>query len=78
MNAPISLDRAPLGTPLTLLSTHPDVDVAHRLTSLGMRRGVRVQLVQKLASGGRIVSVAGGRVAVDQRILAGLEAEVAE
>ncbi len=76
MNA-VTLDRAPLGTPLLLTSTHPDGTVARRLASLGLRRGARVSLLQKLTSGGRIVSVSGGRVAIGSTVLAELEAEVA-
>lgn len=70
-----TLDRAPLGAGLLLTTTHPDPGVARRLASLGLRRGARVSLVQKLAGGGRIVSVNGGRIAVDAGVLAGLSAE---
>lgn len=74
----VTLDRAPLGTPLLLLSTHPDATVARRLAALGLRRGARVSLVQRLAAGGRVVSVGGGRVAVDASVLASLSAESAQ
>lgn len=77
MTTPLTLDAAPLGTPLVLRGTHPDSVVARRLASLGLRRGARVSLVQKLASGGRIVSVGGGRVAIGARVLRELAAEVA-
>ena len=50
MTATITLDRAPLGTPLLLTSTHPDATVARRLASLGLRRGARLSLVQRLAA----------------------------
>ena len=50
--------------------------MARRRASLGLRRGARVSLVQPIGSGGRIVSVGGGRVAIDGRVLAGLRAEV--
>ncbi|HBO53831.1 MAG TPA: hypothetical protein DD664_01205 [Janibacter terrae] len=69
------MDRAPLGAALVLTGTHPDDDIARRLASLGLRRGVRVSAVQRLAGGGRIVSVSGGRVAVDAGVLAHLTAE---
>lgn len=72
---PTTLDRAPLGAPLLLTATHHDASVARRLASLGLRRGVRVSLVQKLAGGGRILSVNGGRIAVDARVLAHLMVE---
>ncbi len=77
MTATITLDRAPLGTPLLLTSTHPDATVARRLASRGLRRCARLSLGQRRAAGGRIVSVSGGRVAVDADVLSRLEAEVA-
>ncbi|MDO5534572.1 MAG: FeoA family protein [Propionibacteriaceae bacterium] len=70
-----TLAAAPLAVPMLLTATHPDADVARRLASLGLRRGVRVSLVQKLAGGGRIVSVNGGRIAVDAGVLTHLVAE---
>lgn len=72
---PTTLDRAPLGATLLLTATHHDANVARRLASLGLRRGVRVSLVQKLAGGGRILSVNGGRIAVDAGVLAHLMVE---
>ncbi|TBT86691.1 ferrous iron transport protein A [Propioniciclava sinopodophylli] len=60
---------------MLLTATHPDANVARRLASLGLRRGVRVSLVQKLAGGGRILSVNGGRIAVDAGVLAHLMVE---
>ncbi len=77
MRESLTLAAAPLGTPLILTGVHPDHTTARRLASLGLRRGTRVALVQRLAGGGRIVSVAGGRVAVDADVLAQLPAEVA-
>ena len=73
--APTTLDRAPLGATLLLTGTHPDSRIARRLASLGLRRGVHVSPVQKLAGGGRIVSVGGGRIAVDAGVLAQLTIE---
>lgn len=73
----MTLDRAPLGTPLTFLAAGVDPVLGRRLATLGLRRGVRVSIVQKLASGGRIVAVAGGRIAIEQGVLARLEAEAA-
>lgn len=75
MNAAITLDRAPLGTPLVILATHPDAAVARRLSRFGVRRGARVTVVQRLSAGGRVVSVGGGRVALDAGVLAGVEGE---
>ncbi|WP_232549466.1 FeoA domain-containing protein [Propioniciclava soli] len=72
MNASITLDRAPLGTPLVIWSTHPDAVVARRLSRFGVRRGARLTVVQKLVAGGRVVSVGGGRLALDAGVLAGV------
>ncbi len=73
----MTLDRAPLHAPLTLLR----LDVPHatlaRLTALGLRRGVSVEVVQKLAAGGRVVAVGGGRIALARDILARLDVEAA-
>ncbi|WP_206079897.1 FeoA family protein [Propioniciclava coleopterorum] len=73
----LNLAGAPMDTPLLLTGVHPDHTTARRLASLGLRRGSRIELVQRLAGGGRIVSVAGGRVAVDAAVLRELSAEVA-
>lgn len=73
----MTLDLAPLGTPLTLLSAGVDPALGRRLATLGLRRGVRVALVRKLAAGGRIVAVGGGRIAIERGVLAQLHVEVA-
>ena len=72
----MTLDLAPLGTPLTLVSTGVDAALGRRLATLGLRRGVRVAVLQKLSSGGRIVAVGGGRIAVERGVLSRLVAEV--
>lgn len=74
----MTLDRAPLETPLVLISLNAAPAQQQRLASLGLRPGVRLSLLQRIASGGRIVSVGGGRVAVGRVLLASLVAEVAE
>lgn len=73
----LTLAVAPLDIPLILTGIHPDDTTARRLASLGLRRGSRVQLLQRLAGGGRIVSVSGGRVAVGAAVLQKLPVEVA-
>lgn len=65
-----------MDVPLLLTGAHPDRTNARRLASLGLRRGAHVRLVQRLAAGGRIVSVAGGRIAVDAAVLTQLPVEV--
>lgn len=73
----LTLDAAPLGQPLQLLSVDLEPAVGRRLAALGLRRGVRVSLVQRLAAGGRIVSVGGGRVAIERGVLACMTAVLA-
>ena len=75
--SPLTLDLAPLGTPLTLVSAGVDPALGRRLATLGLRRGVRVALVRKLAAGGRIVAVGSGRIAIERGVLAQLQVEVA-
>lgn len=72
-----TLDRAPLDTPLVLLSTDVGPDLTRRLSALGLRRGAHLRLVRRLAAGGRIVSVGGGRIAIERSVLAAIVAEPA-
>ena len=73
----MTLDHAPLETPLVLVSLNTGSSHQRRLASLGLRPGARLSLLQRIASGGRIVSVGGGRVAVGRAVLAALVAEIA-
>lgn len=73
----MNLVKAPLGTPLTLVSAADDDGAAHRLASLGLRVGSRFSLIAKTAGGGRVVLVAGTRVALGRSLLRELRAEVA-
>jgi ferrous iron transport protein A len=71
----ITLAEAPLATPLTL-SAVPD-EHAWRLGRLGLRPGTAFCVLRASAGGGRIVSVAGARIALGAALLRGLVAEVA-
>lgn len=71
----ITVAEAPLATPLTL-STVPD-EHAWRLSRLGLRRGVAFTVLRRSTGGGRIVSVAGSRVALGAALLTRLRVEVA-
>ncbi|MFT4296428.1 MAG: ferrous iron transport protein A [Micropruina sp.] len=71
----ITLAEAPVATPLTL-SAVPD-EHAWRLSRLGLRPGTAFSVIRASAGGGRIVSVAGSRVALGSALLRGLLAEVA-
>lgn len=77
MHHHVTLDRAPLHAPLTLVRVDVPPATVARLTALGLRRGVLVTLVQDLAAGSRVVSVGGGRLALGRDVLAGLSGEAA-
>lgn len=77
MTSTTSLDRAPMGRPLTLMRAEGSPDLCRRLAALGLRRGAQVQLVHRTAGGGRVVGVAGSRIALDSTMLTKLFVEVA-
>jgi len=73
----MTLTHAPLHEPLVLVGTSLDGHHARRLSSLGLRPGAQLWIVQRLAGGGRVVAVAGARVALGVPILDGLTVESA-
>lgn len=75
MQAGVTFDRAPLHTPLTVVRVDVPSTTCARLATHGLRRGAQVSLIQGLAAGARIVSVAGGRLALGRDVLAGLAGE---
>ncbi len=77
MSPGVSLGSAPLGAPLTLLEADLDAASAQRLASYGLRAGARFSVLSRTPGGGRVVLVAGSRVAVGKALLCGLRAEVA-
>lgn len=72
----VSLDSVPLGTRLTLTDADIEAGPAHRLASFGLRVGSEFSVLSRTAGGGRVVLVAGTRVAVGSTLLSGLRAEV--
>lgn len=70
-----ALDRAPLDTPLVLTCLRVDPAVRHHLARLGLRRGAPLRVIRRIAGGGRILGVAGARIAVGADVLATLDAE---
>ena len=72
-----SLDDAPVRTPLTLLHSEGAPDFLRRLAALGLRRGAQLTVVHRTVGGGRIVTVAGARIALDRAVLARLFVEPA-
>ena len=73
----IDLASAPLNTNLTLLESDAPESHRQRLSSLGLRVGTRFSLSQRTAGGGRVVLVAGSRIALGARLLKQLRAEIA-
>jgi ferrous iron transport protein A len=72
----VPLDSAPLGTRLVLTEAVIEPAPAHRLASFGLRVGSEFSLLSRTAGGGRVILVAGSRVAVGKPLLTGLRAEV--
>lgn len=71
------LNRAPLGIPLVLTRLGVAPQIRHSLARLGLRRGVPVTVVRRIGGGGRILGVAGARIAVEASVLAHIDAELA-
>lgn len=68
----LTLAAAPVGTPFTLASTDVERPQARRLATMGMRVGAPLRVLGKTAGGGRIVDVAGSRIALDRGVAAQL------
>lgn len=77
MNNAASLDQAPRGAALTLLRADGSPELCRRLAALGLRRGAQVTVMHDTAGGGRVVQVAGARIALDRSMLQRLFAEAA-
>ena len=55
---------APLHSSFTIASLPSDPQVAHRMMTLGWRRGGQVQVVKKAAGGAKVIDLGGSRIAV--------------
>lgn len=64
-----SLARAPIGIELRVIGAVGPSALTRRLSELGLRTGSRVRCVQKTSGGGRIVDVAGSRIALGRDVL---------
>ena len=64
----MTMAAAPLRTPLLLVDCATEPDLAVRLSTLGLRRGAHVELVQRTSGGGRVVAVADSRIALDASV----------
>lgn len=71
----LTLATAPDGARVTVLSVRAAPELARRLGALGLRPGTQVEVLHRVSGGGRIVSVAGARLALDRTILHAIEAE---
>lgn len=71
----ITLAKAPLATPLTLTDVPPQY--LAQLSRLGLRPGSVITVLRRCTGGGRIVSVAGSRIALGRAVLQHLAAETA-
>jgi len=73
----MTLTQAPLNQTLVLTGSDLDAHQVRRLSSLGLRAGAQLRLVQRLAGGARVVAVAGARVALGSKLLDRLTVEAA-
>ncbi len=64
-----SLARAPIGIELRVIGAVGPTALTRRLSELGLRVGSHVRCVQRTAGGGRIVDVAGARIALGRDVL---------
>lgn len=69
MPATLCLSRAPLRTPLNLVACLVEPALRSRLATLGLRSGARIEVVQRTGGDGRVIAVAGSRVALDRQTL---------
>lgn len=69
------LAHAALGEQLVLMRSEGSPEQCRRLAALGLRRGAQVRLVHRTAGGGRVVNVAGARIALDREMLSRLHVE---
>ena len=75
MTAGMDLTNAPLDTPLTLLTVGGAVTSRRRLATLGLREGASFRLLTRTIGGGRIVLVAGSRIALSKDLVRQLRAK---
>ncbi len=71
----MTLDRAALAVPVVVRTATGAPDVRRRLGELGLRRGATVTCLRRTSGGGRLLDVAGTRVAVGADVLSAIEIE---
>ncbi len=72
-----TLDRAPLGAAVRVSGADTPADLTRRLAELGVRAGAVVRCLQRTAGGGRVVDVAGARIALGREVLRAVRTEPA-
>jgi ferrous iron transport protein A len=77
MTTGMDLATAPLDTPLTLVAIEGAAGNRRRLATLGLREGASFRLLTRTIGGGRIVLVAGSRIALSRELVRQLRAEAA-
>ena len=75
MVVPFLLADAAAGDVVVVTGLHRDARVAQHLGRHGIRRGATVTVVQRTTGGGRVVSVAGSRIALGPDVTNGLLVE---
>jgi len=77
VNDPISLAAAPCSTPLKLVACLADPALRNRLGLLGLRLGAELEAMHPTPGGGRVIAVAGSRLALDRFVVNSLQVVVA-
>lgn len=70
-----TLAHAALGAEVRVLGADAPPPLARRLAELGLRAGTHVRCLRRTAGGGRVVDVAGARVALGRDVLLAVLAE---
>ncbi len=73
VSEPLTVLEAPVAVELTLAQSRVDASLGRRMAALGLRTGTPVTVLQKTAGGGRLLAVAGARIAVDREVAAHLQ-----
>lgn len=71
----MTLATAPLGAQLLVTRLRGAPDLTKRLGAFGVRAGAQVAILHRTSGGGRVVAVAGSRIALDRSILDSIDTE---
>ncbi|MCH8612161.1 FeoA family protein [Arsenicicoccus dermatophilus] len=77
MSPATTLQSVPEHRPVRLGPVDLPLAPRRRLAELGLRTGATVEVVHRTAGGGRVVAVAGARIALDRRTAQGIQVVVA-